>query len=1118
VTSSTTGPACGPPPASVLCTAVTWSLTPNVAASGSINASTGIYTAPATAPTTPVTVVAASVLDITETASATISVVAATDPALTSINPATGAIGAPFEDVTLTGTNFISTTNIFINHFQLPSQSILTELNGTTLRVRIPDSFLALLPTPPATTTTLVFTAARQGGAQQLCSPDPTTCQLLLSPTRPAVVGTTPDSIPQGSSGALAFTINGGFFGTPTTPLVTTTFAGEVKFPQIGTDDRQLSVTVSGADVTVPGLFPVAVFSNVLGNAPGAPRAVANLAVQPVYPTPPSLTATLSVGTTPCGLTLPLPPCNSPVAIAMDTAKGLAVVANQGTNDVTLIDLTQPTPVIRGYICTATVGAALTVTESGACPPSGPTGVAVDNLRHIALVANATTNTAAVIDLQGKTVTSLINSLLNGAISPATPFVPAAVGINPLTGLALLVYSSTNNASIIDLTQSPPAIVGTVGISTGPTPRVSVSPSLNWALVSPGGAGTLSIVDLGQRNVNTILPVSASGATRTAGTVTITTSSAHTLQVNESVLIQGVADPSFNGVFTVASVPTSTTFTYSQPATLANAASGGGTISYSAPIATLGVNPSLTGVALNDETRKAILVDPFGASSGFVFNVLDQSSNVISFPSTVPGVGNVGAAVNPLGNLGVVVNENNKLAVVVDPAAAAVLAVIPVGTKPVDVAIDPATNLAVVVNQGDNSVSIFPLGALRTPQILQASVSPGPSFPGLAVLVPSSQTTLASPVNQTLTIVGTGLANATARLDGTPLTPVSVSDRVMTVTVPAAMQASPRRYTLDVRDNGTLAVSNAESFAVIQSVDLTSTSCPAPAPQGVAIDPQHNVAVVTEPGCTPGLAAIINLPAGAGPVGTGPTVAVGTSPTGVGILSQAGLAVVANQGSNNASIIDVVNGVVTNTVSTDAGPSGVAIDSGTGNALVTATNSNTLDVFSVQSPPASPTSIGVQQGPVAVAVDPTRELALVANGTSNNASVVSLGSSGVISTISGLFFPTGVVFDPISSNFLVTSSLQNQVLVVNVNTQSSSGIRVGINPTSLAYNAATATLVTTNSLSQTMTVVDFLDRTVRAVFPITPGSMYAVDIHPVTNLAVVADAAHNRVLLLPLPR
>ena len=88
----------------------------------------------------------------------------------------------------------------------------------------------------------------------------------------------------------------------------------------------------------------------------------------------------------------------------------------------------------------------------------------------------------------------------------------------------------------------------------------------------------------------------------------------------------------------------------------------------------------------------------------------------------------------------------------------------------------------------------------------------------------------------------------------------------------------------------------------------------------------------------------------------------------------------------------------------------------TGNALVTATSSNTLDVFSVQSPPASPTSIGVQQGPVAVAVDPTR---FRGGGQryQQQRQRGRRGPSGVISTISGLSFPTGVVFDPISCQF-----------------------------------------------------------------------------------------------------
>ena len=66
--------------------------------------------------------------------------------------------------------------------------------------------------------------------------------------------------------------------------------------------------------------------------------------------------------------------------------------------------------------------------------------------------------------------------------------------------------------------------------------------------------------------------------------------------------------------------------------------------------------------------------------------------------------------------------------------------------------------------------------------------------------------------------------------------------------------------------------------------------------------------------------------------------------------------------------------------------------------------------------------------------------------------------------------------------------------------------RVGINPTALAYNFASSTLVTLNQLSQTMTVVDYLARQVRAVFPVTPSSQFGVDIHPQTNLAVVADS------------
>ncbi len=50
-----------------------------------------------------------------------------------------------------------------------------------------------------------------------------------------------------------------------------------------------------------------------------------------------------------------------------------------------------------------------------------------------------------------------------------------------------------------------------------------------------------------------------------------------------------------------------------------------------------------------------------------------------------------------------------------------------------------------------------------------------------------------------------------------------------------------------------------------------------------------------------------------------------------------------------------------------------------------------------------------------------------------------------------------------------------------------------------------------------MTVVDFIDQTVRGVFSLQSSTQFAVDIHPQTNLAVVADTVGNQLLLVPLP-
>jgi len=150
---------------------------------------------------------------------------------------------------------------------------------------------------------------------------------------------------------------------------------------------------------------------------------------------------------------------------------------------------------------------------------------------------------------------------------------------------------------------------------------------------------------------------------------------------------------------------------------------------------------------------------------------------------------------------------------------------------------------------------------------------------------------------------------------------------------------------------------------------------------------------------------------------------------------------------------------------------------------------------------------------------------LILNGASapfGGLDVVDLGtspptrdSSASINSIQAT--PTGVVFDPATTLFYATSSQGNNISAFDPDNSNLESIAVGINPTSLAFNFQTSTIVTVNALSNTISIVDSQTFKTRATLGISGSSEFAAAIHPLTNLAVIADQANNRVLLLPLP-
>src|SRR5579862_778943 len=1005
----------------------------------------GLFTAPATSPGT-ITVTATSSADPTQSASASVSIASGAAPTISSLDPSVAAQGSAQQDVYIVGTNFESTSNVVITPpnqlpITVPTSSVFF-LSTSLLRVTLPAN---------------VLSAAGSVGIQIQSQNSPANVSgvlpLTVFPVRPALVAASPENVAQ-NSGSATVGLTGGYFSGATSATVN----GATVSPVLNSS-RQLTAAIPAGVVATPGLYPIVVQNSGVPATQSSMSAL-NIAVTPLQSSIPGAPngAAIAVGT-------------NPSAVAIDEADGIAVVANAGSNNVSLVSLASGTVV-------GTVGVG-----------TNPTGVAVDDLLAdpVALVTNNTDQTVTAIDLTTRATTTFNASIASGTNPP----LPYAIAVNPLTNRAIVIYQSGSLAMILDVSDAggTPGLteVQTIGgansnfTGTGATPAVAVDPRLNWAVVTPGGAGEVSIVDLG------------------------TDSSA--------------GEPE-------------------------------GRIPYA--VANLLLTQTVQGVGINSETHEALLTDP-DSGTLFTFTMLDNTVTEVTLPSTgQPGSGAPlneagfgAAAASPLEDVGIAVNANST-AKVIDLASGVVLQTIGslgASTMAQGVAVDPVTNQAVVINHEGGSVSIVSLGSTIDPlQITEASPAIVFGGPGTA--------------NTTLTIVGSGFGGTSqVLLDGTALPAGDVnvvSARKIIATVPGAMLDSPRRYIIQVRTGAAGgAVSNVTDLSVIQAIPAGLL------PSGVAVDTDRDAAIVTNSG--DGTASIISLaPVGAesplslGNVGAiGSPVLVGTTPEGVAVLSRLGLAVVANNGSNNASVVDLTGEQVPVTVdvcgsSGCSSPTGAAVDPDTGQALVTSANptspvsTGTVSIFALPASNASASSsVAVDHDPVAAAVDPNLGYAAIATASQassiNFINLINLSTVGSINSgnsSSSLQNPSAIVFDPVNQVFLTANSLLNNVLIIDPTTFVATPVNVGIAPTSLDYNYQTSTLVTANSPSGTLSVLDYVcppnagaaaceGPRVRTVLglggtqtsPLELGAN-AVAIDPKLNLAVLADPDNSRVLLV----
>jgi len=1232
-------------------------------ACGSIDAN-GLYTAPSTVPTTAtVTLVATSKADPNCVGSSacfatgTITIVTAGDIKFNGISPVVMPQGAATYDLYVFAPGVTSASQVTLT----PSQGSAKTYNFGNPQLKI------LFPIPTTTVTNPTSTGVRiRLNANDLAAADTYTVSVTdpnhpptigpgpfkfsVIPVRASAVATVPDSYVQFSQlngNPLGVLVNGGYFG-PTGNFVQATFQGNsISANQTTSTSRQLNLgfDASAANAAQPGLYELSVTRSLPPVPAENNPSVTNFSLFPDYQN-----VSLTQGTSVVG-----PTGSQPSAIAIDQQTGIAAVASTGLNRVDLFR----------------IGAGSIAPIGFTSPVNVPTSVSINHTLHQVSVVSFKDHSVSVFQMPtvpNGTVTSPLQPITTVSLAGLVPdrsdtttqkYLPPfaySIGVDSDTNHAVVAYSSSSNPTtalvgfLLDLNTgasdciataqqssgtTSPCVSGQVSMATGLYPQVAMLPHTHSAVVTPGGLGGTTGIDV----LHSSNSVAIQSVSLTSGLVTVVTTKDHGTNplTPGTVLINGVSPGKtnqidFNGPFVVQSVINSTTFTYALAQTV-NDTSTGGTIFFGEPnLSVGGLSQTTQGIAVNPLTGLVAAADAnaTGTTTGPQINLLsslDQSISSITFRTTSGGgctfyttncaggpelLGTTSVAFQPFGNLLVSYNgPQNQLSISspVTQQRHAWMQLTP-GPSPIQtttvpmaatgfsadialnggLAVDAATNQAVVVNSSAGTITLVGLGPIKPVHVTEVVVpSAAPSDPFTQGGIPGAnfpQGTVTSTTNLVgVKIFGSGFLNggATVRLDTTQIsTPPPVSDREIDVTIPASFLAAPHHYALDVISGGV--TSNASDFFVVKAIDLSgvckdSSGNPLANPESVAVADQLGlgsyspIAVVTNSGCNnvsvldiaPELPTFDNTGRFTGFAANANfgtilhTITVGSGPHGVAVSPRFSLAVVANNGGGTASIVDLAaNNLKVADVTTGTGPIGVAINEGTGAALVANTDSNTVSEINLgllfptdqSTPPTTltATTIGVDTAPIAIAIDPDR-------GTNNNglAVVTALALSstfprGVLDAVdigaatpaksttavagTTTLTPTGVVFDASVSPALFYAVSSGGSLVTSFNPDNggqSSSARVGINPTSLALNPQTGGIVTVNTLTNTISIVDTLSspfKTRRSYgLPGPPPAGTTINqlqtnqvaIDQFLNMAVIVDQAHNRVLLFPMP-
>jgi YVTN family beta-propeller protein len=236
----------------------------------------------------------------------------------------------------------------------------------------------------------------------------------------------------------------------------------------------------------------------------------------------------------------------------------------------------------------------------------------------------------------------------------------------------------------------------------------------------------------------------------------------------------------------------------------------------------------------------------------------------------------------------------------------------------------------------------------------------------------------------------------------------------------------------------------------------------------------------------------------------GTPVSTGAGPIGVSVSPNGRVIYVANQNSNNISVINTGADTVATTIPVGTGPAGVSVSPNGSLVYVANESSNTVSVINALTNKAFST-ITVGLMPFGVSVSPDGGRVYVTNSTSNTVSVINTETNTVIVTIPVGSSPHGIAVSPDGSRVYVANENSNTVSVLNTLTYTVvATITVGSAPFGISVSSNGSNVYVANQFSGTVSVINTANNAVTASLPVGNGST-GISVSPDGGMAYVTN-------------